>query len=87
MRAERPVSLSVHCTDVRCGLAARLGPDGVTTAAAGEPAENAAGADCTVAGEATDLYLALWNRAGTEHVAVDGDEAVLNLFFDAVHVR
>ncbi len=87
LRAERPVSLSVHCTDVRWAWLLAIGPDGVTTATASDAAENAAGADCSVAGEAADLYLALWNRAGTEHVAVDGDEAVLNLFFDAVHVR
>ena len=37
-------------------------------------------ADCTVTGPATDLYLALWNRAGTERLEVAGDSAVLELW-------
>ena len=41
----------------------------------------------TVRAAAADLYLALWNRAGTEPLAVDGDHAVFDLFLDTVHVR
>ena len=39
------------------------------------------------AGRATDLYLALWNRAGPEALVVEGDTDVLTLFLDTVQVR
>ena len=57
------------------------GGDGVET----EP--GAGEADCDVRGDASDLYLALWNRRGTEGLTVTGDGDVLALFLDRVHIR
>ena len=84
LRAEEPASLLVGCTDEDAAWLLRIGADGVTTEAV--PGIEAA-ADCTVRGAATDLYLALWNRAGAEALAVEGDRGVLGLFLDSVHVR
>ncbi len=84
LRAEAPASLLVDCTDADAAWLLRIGSDGVTT----EVLPNVeAGADCTVRGAATDLYLALWNRAGAEALDVEGDRGVLGLFLDSVHVR
>jgi hypothetical protein len=44
-------------------------------------------ADCSVAASASDLYTLLWNRRGTEGLAVDGDPAVLELWRESVRVR
>ena len=41
----------------------------------------------TVRGRAADLYLALWNRGGAEHLTVDGNPGALELFLDSVRVR
>jgi uncharacterized protein (TIGR03083 family) len=44
-------------------------------------------ADCTVRGNASDIYFALWNRAPREWLAIEGDSAVLNLFREAIRIR
>ena len=87
LRAETPASLRRALHRRRRGLAAahrarrrhdRVGPGcGV----------RAPDADCSVRGTAADLYLALWNRAGPEALAVEGDRDVLGLFLDQVQVR
>jgi uncharacterized protein (TIGR03083 family) len=84
LRAEKPASLLVGCTDEDAARVLRIGPDGVTTDTLSD-AE--APADCTVRGAAGDLYLALWNRAGADVLAIEGDRSVLRLFLDSVHVR
>jgi len=47
------------------------------------------GADCTVAGPASDLYLLLWNRSvpGTGDVTVTGDDELLMLWRAGMRVR
>jgi uncharacterized protein (TIGR03083 family) len=84
LRAEEAASLLVGCTDHDAAWVLRIGADGVTTEAlAGvEP-----GADCTVRGPATDLYLALWNRASPASLSVEGDDRILSLFSDRVQIR
>jgi uncharacterized protein (TIGR03083 family) len=38
------------------------------------------GADCSVRGTASDLYLLLWNRRGTDGLDIDGDRSVLDVW-------
>ena len=85
LRADPPVSLAVRCTDVDAWWLLRMDADGVT-ATAGTSSDDA-GAACTVSGTAGDLYLALWNRAGADDLAVEGDRAVLAQFSEAVRIR
>jgi uncharacterized protein (TIGR03083 family) len=44
-------------------------------------------ADCTVSGSASDLYLALWNRASLDPLKVDGDSTAIDLLRESVHIR
>jgi uncharacterized protein (TIGR03083 family) len=44
-------------------------------------------ADCIVSGPASDLYLALWNRAPLDSLKIEGDRAAIDLLRDSVHVR
>ncbi len=85
LAADVPASFAVQCTDADAAWVVSIGPRGVTTSAGPVPVGSAA--DCSVRGTAADLYLALWNRAGPEGLAVDGDGDVLGLFLDTVHVR
>ena len=58
----------------------------VTAQRCGEPAQ-AAAAECVLAGPASDLYLALWNRQPmADPVTVTGDAAVLALWRDRIRV-
>lgn len=47
----------------------------------------AAPADCTVAGSASDLYLALWNRPPRVPIDVQGDAGVVDLWRRKAHIR
>jgi uncharacterized protein (TIGR03083 family) len=42
--------------------------------------------DCVVAGLASDIYLALWNRAALESLRIEGDRGVIDLVRE-VHIR
>lgn len=84
LRADAPVSLAVRCTDVDAAWVLRLGSDGVTTSAGTPP--GGSGADASVLGAGGDLYLTLWNRAGTERLVVEGDRKVLDQFLGTVRV-
>lgn len=44
-------------------------------------------ADTTVYGSASDLYLLLWNRCGSDRVEVRGDPAVLESWRARATVR
>lgn len=50
-------------------------------------AGSGADADCTVAGAASDIYLALWNRGPLDTVRVSGDAAVIEQLRENVRVR
>jgi uncharacterized protein (TIGR03083 family) len=84
LRADPPVTLRVRPTDAAGRWLLRIGPDGVE-AAAGAAATG--DVDCEAAGPAADLYLALWNRRGTDGLSVEGDGGVLGLFLSSVHIR
>src|SRR6202041_603442 len=71
LRADPPVTLVVRCADVDASWLLRLDERGVTTTpATGRDRDSA---HCTVAGPAAALYLALWNRAGSEHLTIAGE--------------
>jgi uncharacterized protein (TIGR03083 family) len=69
-----PVVLSARAADADAGWTIRIGPDSRVVTSAVEPA------DCAVSGAASDLYLFLWNRLGSERLTVEGDRAVLALW-------
>ena len=81
LRSEVPRTLAVRCTDADAAWLVRISEDPVVTIAGSE------GGDCTVAGTATDLYLALWNRGDPASLTVDGATGVFGLFRDSVHIR
>ncbi len=86
LRTDRPASLAIGCVDASARWLMQTGPDGVETRTVDDSAAEA-GADCQVTGTANDLYLCLWNRGQTEHLSVEGDRGLLDLFLDQVHVR
>ena len=51
-----------------------------------EPGADAA-ADCTISGSASDIYLALWNRASLDSVSVAGDHTAIDTLRDNVRIR
>ena len=75
--ADPPVTLAVRATDVEAAWTVAVHPDHREVTAGPGGLE---GADCLVEGPASDLYLVLWNRAGTEPLDVTGDRSVLELW-------
>lgn len=74
-------TLGVRATDADRAWLVRMAPEAM------EVVDDPAGADCTVAGHASDLYLLLWNRLGRDVVQVTGDESVLGHWRQALQVR
>lgn len=70
LRSAAPASVRIRATDAGRSWLLRLsdGPLRVED-------DDASPADCTVAGPADDLYLALWNRSGFDALDVRGDAA------------
>jgi hypothetical protein len=87
LRADPPASLAVRCTDVDAWWLLRMDADGVTTTAGPGSGGARHGADCTVSGQAHDLYLCLWNRTDADDLALEGDRSVLDAFSGAVRIR
>ncbi|MBO0828531.1 MAG: maleylpyruvate isomerase family mycothiol-dependent enzyme [Streptosporangiales bacterium] len=74
LRADPPVTLALLATDADAGWHVTIRPDAV------EVVDKGADAACTVRGTASDLYLFVWNRVGTDTLDVAGDPAVLELW-------
>jgi len=85
LRADPPTTLGVSCTDLDDSWVLHIDENGVSTTSGDEVA--ASDLACRVSAPAADLYLALWNRRSPDVFQTEGDEAVLALFFDKVHVR
>jgi uncharacterized protein (TIGR03083 family) len=66
-----PTSLHLRAEDAGLDWLVRVGPAGTETT------REAAPADCSVTGPASDLYLLLWNRRTVDGLAMSGDRAVL----------
>jgi uncharacterized protein (TIGR03083 family) len=43
--------------------------------------------DCTVSGSASDIYLALWNRASLDGLNIAGDRSTIDLLRDSIQIR
>jgi uncharacterized protein (TIGR03083 family) len=83
LRSESPCSLLVEAIDVPdAAWLVRIGPDGCQIARTQDSA-----ATCGLRGPASELYLALWNRRGTDDLDVRGDRAVLDLWRERATVR
>lgn len=74
-------AMLVHATDTGDRWHVSLAPDGITTVRGDGPA------DVTLAGNATELYLAMWNRGDDEQLTITGDRDVLDLWHANVRIR
>ena len=72
--ADPPVSMALVPTDIDAGWTLSIEPAGRRLVAGEMPAQ------LTVVGPASELYLLLWNRSGTERLELRGDAAVLDLW-------
>jgi uncharacterized protein (TIGR03083 family) len=85
LRADPPTTLGVACSDTGDAWVLRIDSEGVTTT--GEVGAAVSDAACSIRAAASDLYLALWSRQSADVLETGGDERVLALFLDKVHVR
>jgi uncharacterized protein (TIGR03083 family) len=79
-RVDPPRRLHLRANDARAGWLLLLGEHGV------EVLDGDGAADCEVVGDASDLYLLLWNRRGAEGLAVRGDAGVLDAWRETVRI-
>jgi len=76
-----PQTMVVHASDTDDRWRLTLRPDGVTTTRDDGPA------DLTLTGDASDLYLALWNRNNDDGVDLSGDVDILDAWHGNSKVR
>lgn len=81
LRADPPRTLGLRAGDTGTDWLVRVEPDRIAVS------HQAGDADWSVTGPASDLYRLLWNRRGTEGLAVAGDPALLDLWRTSVRVR
>ena len=77
----KPQTMVVHASDTDERWHLTLKPDGITTVRGDGPA------DVTMIGDASDLYLVLWNRGRDSAISVEGDRGLLELWHDNKRVR
>ena len=73
--------LHVHATDVDEHWRLTIEDDEIVTTRDDGPA------DLTICGSASDLYLAMWNRADDSNLTLEGDPALLDYWREASRVR
>lgn len=79
--ADAPRTLQIAPDYTACRWTVSIGPElPVTT-------RQASDADCTISGTASDIYLALWNRASLDALRISGDGAVIDMLRDNVRIR
>lgn len=78
---ERAKTMLVHAQDTGDRWHLTLAPEGIATVRGDGPA------DATLTGDASDLYLALWNRREDSSITVAGDTEVLDKWHGNVRVR
>ena len=76
-----PRTMLVHAEDTEDRWHLTLAADGITTVRGDGPA------DVTLSGDASDLYLALWNRGDDSWITVEGDRELLDLWHNNKRVR
>ena len=81
LRADPPRTLQIPASDADMEWVVIVGPERA------EVRHEHAGADCTVQGSASDLYLLLWNRLPADGFAVRGDATLLDLWRRSVRIR
>jgi len=64
-------AMVVHATNTNHRWHVTIGPEGITTVRGDGPA------DVTLTGDASDLYLAVWNRGDDSSITVNGDRELL----------
>ena len=76
------IRIAVCATDADCAWTIGFEPGSRErlTVPAAEPA------DLLLTGPAADLYLLLWNRAGTERITPDGDAALLDRWREVIKI-
>jgi len=74
-------AMVVHATDTDDRWHVTLSPEGISTIRGDGPA------DVTLTGDASNLYLALWNRSGDANVTVTGDQQLLEYWHENHRVR
>src|SRR5215470_2096442 len=82
LRSEERRLMCVRCTDADGEWLITIGPDDVVTTTPGAEAP-----DCEIAGSASDLYRALWNRKPAASLSVTGDSGLVRQFGDQVQIR
>jgi uncharacterized protein (TIGR03083 family) len=84
-RKEFPIesdqTMAVHAQDTNDRWRITMGPEGITTSRGDGPA------DVTLAGDASDLYLVLWNRAEDSRITITGDGELLDLWHGSSRIR
>jgi len=80
LRSSAPRSLALRTDDTDHSWVVRVDAESATVS------EGNGAADCHVAAEASDLFLLLWNRAPRSVAALEGDEAVLDLWQDKMRI-
>jgi uncharacterized protein (TIGR03083 family) len=81
LRSQTPVTLRIAPDEVDPTWVLSITGDPVVVST--EPVET----DCTVGGDASDIYFALWNRASAERLAVTGNPTVFDLFREKIRIR
>ncbi|MER7278175.1 maleylpyruvate isomerase family mycothiol-dependent enzyme [Dactylosporangium sp. NPDC000244] len=87
LRAETPCSLSVEALDGAAADGPHAWTVSMTPAGATITRGPTSGADCTLRGPASALYLALWNRRSTTDLDVQGNGSVLSLWRERATIR
>jgi uncharacterized protein (TIGR03083 family) len=85
LHVDSPRSLQVapDYTDRRWTVS--IGPDMPVTERRAAVADT--GADCTITGSASDIYLALWNRGSLDALGVSGDRALIEMLRENIRIR
>ena len=52
-----------------------------------ETVRRATDADCIISGSASDIYLALWNRASLDNLQIEGDRTAIDMLRESVQIR
>jgi uncharacterized protein (TIGR03083 family) len=83
LRSPTPITFRVRCTDIAGDWCVRISNASVQVRP-GQPDDIT---DGEVAGQASDLYLTLWNRQSPDALTMTGDPAGIEMFLDRVKVR
>jgi uncharacterized protein (TIGR03083 family) len=76
-----PQAMVVHAEDTDDRWHVTIGPDGISTRRGDGPA------DVTLSGEASDLYLVLWNRGGDSRISISGNRELVDVWHANNRIR